>query len=80
MEYFDALFDILNDDDGGDVQEEKLENILDEYYQDFDFDYFDTNVDEEEMIIEDDMIIDPVAAAAAATDNKVKDNFEITKK
>jgi len=51
MDWFDDIFDIVNDDDDNN---EELENIMEEYNQDFDFDYIDTNVDEEEMIIEND--------------------------
>jgi hypothetical protein len=51
MDWFDDIFDIANDDDDNN---EELESIMEEYIQDFDFDYIDTNVDEEEMIIEND--------------------------
>jgi hypothetical protein len=57
-DYFDAVFDILNDDDYDhgsnegrpmDTNQQQLETILEEYFEDFDFDHIDTNVDEEEM-------------------------------
>jgi len=49
--WVDDVFDILDDDDDNDNDE--LKNKIEEYYQDFDFDYIDTNVDEEEMAVED---------------------------
>jgi hypothetical protein len=55
MEWFYDIFDILNDDDD-DEPEEELENIIEEYYQDFDFDNIDTNVDDEEMMFENDSL------------------------
>lgn len=65
-DYFDTVFDILNDDDdydhgnkegravGAHQQQQQSEMILEEYFEDFDFDYIETNVDEEEMF----MVID----------------------
>jgi len=47
---FYDIFDILDDDVEDDDEGEDLENIIEEYNQDFDFDYIDTNVDEEEMM------------------------------
>ncbi|CAF4090289.1 unnamed protein product [Rotaria sordida] len=53
MEWFDDQFDILNDDNSN----EDLENIMEEYNEDFDFDHLNTfNLNEEEMIIAEDMI------------------------
>ena len=56
MECFDDLFDILDNDDDND--DDELSNVIEEYNQDFDFDYINTNVDEEAMIIEDDSLTD----------------------
>ncbi|CAF2844990.1 unnamed protein product [Rotaria sp. Silwood2] len=47
MEWCNDVFDILNEDD------EDLESIMEEYNQDFDFDYLNTTIDEEEMSIEE---------------------------
>ncbi len=47
---FYDTFDILDDDVEDDDEGEDLENIMEEYNQDFDFDNIDTNVDEEEMM------------------------------
>jgi hypothetical protein len=55
MEWFDDIFDVLDIDDDNDAE---LSNALEEYNQDFDFDYLHTNVDEELMVIEDDSLID----------------------
>ena len=53
MEWFDDVFDILDDADDDDNDNDVVENKIEEYNQDFDFDYIATNVDEEEMVIED---------------------------
>ncbi|CAF4598416.1 unnamed protein product, partial [Rotaria magnacalcarata] len=46
-------FDILDDDDEENVDlNEDLESILEEYNHDIDFDYTNTNLDEEEMFID----------------------------
>ncbi|CAF4846173.1 unnamed protein product, partial [Rotaria magnacalcarata] len=46
-------FDILDDDDEENVDlSEDLESILEEYNHDIDFDYTNTNLDEEEMFID----------------------------
>ncbi|CAF1538391.1 unnamed protein product, partial [Adineta steineri] len=58
MEYFNDIFDVPDDlsdnDDHNDTED--LNKILEEYRQDFDFNYLNTNVDHEEMIIEQDDI------------------------
>ena len=51
------MFDILDDDDQNNENTE-LENILEQYNQNFDFDFINTNVDEEDMVIEDDSLAD----------------------
>jgi hypothetical protein len=50
------IFDIINDDEQDDTEE--VENITEEYNTDFDFDYINTNVDDEEMMmmIEDEKV------------------------
>jgi hypothetical protein len=82
-DYFDAIFDILNDDDDGGSgagaddnhnTAEELENINEEYYQNYDFDYINTNVDEEEMMPEDDTIVDD------NDDHKVNNDLKCTEK
>ena len=55
MEWLDDIFDVLDNDDDND---DEISNVVDEYNQDFDFDYINTNVDEEAMIIEDDSFTD----------------------
>ena len=57
MAWFNDVFDILDDDDQNNENAE-LENILDRYNQNFDFDFINTNVDEEDMVIEDDSLAD----------------------
>ncbi|CAF4217810.1 unnamed protein product, partial [Adineta steineri] len=58
MEYYNDIFDVPDDlsdkDDHNDTED--INKILDEYRQDFDFNYLNTNVDHEEMIIEQDNI------------------------
>ena len=57
MAWFNDVFDILDDDDQNNENAE-LENILEQYNQNFDFDFINTNVDEEDMVIEDDNLTD----------------------
>ena len=57
MAWFNDVFDILDDDDQNNDNAE-LENILEQYNQNFDFDFINTNVDEEDMVIEDDNLTD----------------------
>ena len=57
MAWFNDVFDILDDDDQNNENTE-LENILEQYNQNFDFDFINTNVDEEDMVIEDDSVAD----------------------
>ncbi|CAF1346300.1 unnamed protein product [Rotaria sordida] len=53
IEWFDDQFDILNDEDSN----EDLENIMEEYNEDFDFDHLNTfNLNAEEMFVTEDMI------------------------
>ena len=54
MEWLHDIFDVLDNDDDND---DEISNVVDEYNQDFDFDYINTNVDGEAMIIEDDSFI-----------------------
>ncbi len=55
MERFDNIFDIAHEWPGDDVgnNNQASDIILEEYYQDFDFNNIYTNVDIEEMIIEE---------------------------
>jgi len=55
MEWSDDIFDVPDNDNDNDAE---LSNAIEEYNQDFDFDYLHTNVDEELMVIEDDTLID----------------------
>ena len=55
MEWFDDIFDVLDNDYDND---DEISDVIDEYNQDFDFDYINTNVDGEAMIIEDDSLTD----------------------
>ena len=57
MAWFNDVFDILHDDDQNNDNAE-LENILEQYNQNFDFDFINTNVDEEDMVIQDDSLAD----------------------
>ena len=57
MVWFNDVFDILDDDDQNNDNAE-LENTLEQYNQNFDFDFINTNVDEEDMVIEDDNLTD----------------------
>jgi hypothetical protein len=56
--FYDHIFDIPDhspgDDDDGNDNTEEHGQILEEYNQDFDFNYIYTNVDEEDMINGDD--------------------------
>ncbi|CAF5066567.1 unnamed protein product, partial [Rotaria magnacalcarata] len=59
MEWFEGIFDILDDEDENDAYgtqqtREDLDDIMEEYNQDFDFEGMNTNLDEEEMFIDDD--------------------------
>ncbi|CAF1000624.1 unnamed protein product [Adineta steineri] len=58
MEYYNDIFDVPDDlsDNDDHNDDEDINKILDEYRQDFDFNYLNTNVDREEMIIEQDDI------------------------
>ncbi|CAF2260260.1 unnamed protein product [Rotaria magnacalcarata] len=58
MEWLEGIFDILDDEDEHDAYgtqqtEEDLDDIMEEYNQDFDFEAMNTNLDEEEMFIDD---------------------------
>ena len=57
LAWFNDVFDILDDDDQNNDDAE-LENILEQYNQNFDFDFINTNVDEEDMVIEDGSLAD----------------------
>ncbi|CAF4455542.1 unnamed protein product [Rotaria socialis] len=59
MEWLEGIFDILDDEDEDDAYgkqqtREDLDDIMEEYNQDFDFEAMNTNLDEEEMFIDDD--------------------------
>ncbi|CAF3650426.1 unnamed protein product, partial [Adineta steineri] len=58
MDYFNDIFDVPDDlsDNDDHNDDEDTNKILEEYNQDFDFIYLNTNVDHEEMIIEQDDI------------------------
>ncbi|CAF1459863.1 unnamed protein product, partial [Adineta steineri] len=58
MEYFNDIFDVPDDlsDNDDHNNTEDTNKILEEYNEDFDFNYLNTNVDHEEMIIEQDDI------------------------
>lgn len=53
MDWSTANFTILDDDQNNQIEEGECQSIFEHYNQDFDFDYIDNNVDEEEMIVDD---------------------------